>query len=586
MKFSLRHIILLIFVGLCVLGLSIRLIDLQIWNKDFLIHQGDARVLRDVNLRANRGMIVDRLGAPLAVSAPVESVWLNPRIFLAETTISSKSPSKSKSPLKSKSPSKSKSALKSPLKSLSDTLAISYKNLSTNLLKHKDREFMFVARQVTPQVANAVKDLNIPGVYLQREYRRYYPLGEAALQVIGVTNIDGRGQEGLELTYNSILTGQPGLKRVLKDRKGHIVDDLEMIRPSIPGQTLTLSLDRRLQYLAYRELKSAVKKHRALGGSLVLLDVDTGEILAMVNQPAFNPNNRANMLSSHLRNRAVTDIFEPGSVMKTFSILAALESGKYTAKSMVNTHPGYMYVRGNRHPIKDLHNYGLIDLTTVFKKSSNVGISTVILTLPRDTLGNMYTRMGFGQSTGIDFPGEQSGVLNIPRAHDDFGYSTLAFGYSLSATTLQLASAYATIASGGIRYPVSLLKQNEAPTGERVLSQEAADEIKMMLAAVDADVATTDANKEGIVKMGYPMAGKSGTVRKLGPNGYDAKRHLSLYAGFAPVSRPKFVMALMIDEPRAGEYYGRAVAAPVFKQVMLGSLRLYNISPEKIDPPL
>ncbi len=542
-----RFYLLNIFILIVVLGLIARMIDLSVLERHFLQTQGDARSLRVISEPAFRGMITDRNGYPLAISTSVFSVWINPKEFVVD---------------------------QKSLKSLAKILELKIKTIQT-LLKKKSREFIYIKRQVPPSIANQVKSLKIPGVYLQQDYKRYYPEGEVAAHVIGFTNVDDQGQEGLELTYNDWLTGVSGKERVLKDRTGRVIDNLELLQKQKPGQDLHLSVNRRIQYLAYRELLDGVKKNLAASGSVIVLDVKTGEILAMVNQPSFNPNHMQGLSKDTFRNRAITDSFEPGSTMKTFSIAMALETGKYKADTLVDTTPGWIHV-GN-HTIHDEHLKGIISLMEILEYSSNVGMTKVILTLPPNRLWNFLHRMGFGEITGVGFPGEQSGKLVNRPVWKPLALATLSFGYGISVTTLQLAHAYATIANDGIKIPLSLIRTENAPIGERVIDHKIAQQMLSMLQSVVKGGTGKPARVPG-----YSVAGKTGTAWISENKSYQKHRYTSSFVGMAPASHPQIVVAVVIHDPRGKEYYGGDVSGPVFEKIMEGSLRILNIPPD--DP--
>ena len=409
---------------------------------------------------------------------------------------------------------------------------------------------------------------------LLTEYRRYYPTAEVSAHVVGFTDIDDRGQEGLELAYEDWLKGIPGKKRVLQDRLGRVVKDIKSISTPVASNMLELSIDQRVQYLAYRELKSAVARHKASAGSLVILDVQTGEIIAMVGQPSYNPNNRSDLNSSRYRNRALTDVFEPGSTMKPFTIAAALMSGHYTADTTVDTRPGFLKV--NNHEISDHRDYGVIDLTTVIQKSSNIGASKVALSLDPKRLWETFSAVGFGVSSNSGFPGESAGHLDTYHSWSDIEQATVSFGYGLSVTILQLAQAYSVLAADGMMRPISFLKVSAPVQARRVMPEIVARQIKGMLEAAVQDAGT---GKKARIR-GYRVAGKTGTVHKSTVGGYDKGSYLSIFVGMAPVHETRLVMAIMLDDPRDGKYYGSAVAAPLFAKVMTGALRLLDISPD------
>jgi cell division protein FtsI (penicillin-binding protein 3) len=537
-------------LALATVGILARAVYLQVVHKDFLQDQGDERYLRVMEIPAYRGMIVDRNGEPLAVSSPVDSVWANPIVLLQH---------------------------RDRLATLAQTLGMKQGQVERQLQGRADKEFAYLRRHLTPDIAQQVMELHIPGVYLQREYRRYYPTAEVASHLLGFTNIDDVGQEGLELAFNDRLQGKPGSKRVLKDRYGHIVENVESIRLPEPGQSLVLSIDRRIQYLAYRSLKTAVQQHGAAGGSAVVLDVETGEILAMVNQPAANPNDRQQRQNALLRNRAVTDVYEPGSTLKPFTIAMALESGAYRPTTLINTNPGYLRVGRNR--VRDMHNYGLIDVARVISKSSNVGASKIALSLPAEHLWSLYKRLGFGSSPRLGFPGEQNGVLRHFSQWSAIGHANHSFGYGLSVTTLQLAHAYAVLAADGVKRPLSLLRLEQPPAeGERILSAKTARQVRTMMEAV----VSTQGTAPKAAVLGYRVAGKTGTAHKAFDGRYAGNRYFSLFAGMAPAEHPRLVMAVMVDDPRKQGHYGGQVAAPVFSAVMSGALRLLNVTPDEV----
>lgn len=534
-------------VFLAVVGaLGWRLVDLHVVDQEFLRRQGDVRTIRVESVDAHRGMITDRHGESLAVSTPVQTIWANPSEMDPEDP---------------------------RLTNAARLLAISEADLRNRIRQYAQRRFIYIQRKMQPSVAQQVMDLGIPGLYSRREYQRFYPAGEVTAHVVGFTNIDERGQEGIELSYNDWLRGEPGAKRVLKDNRGRVIKDLSLIRDASPGQDLALSIDLRLQYLAYRELKAVVTAHRAQGGTLVMLDVNTGEVLAMVNQQSYNPNDRSQLSPDRLRNKAITDLFEPGSPMKPVTMAAALESGRYTVNSTIDTSPGYR--RFGRFTIRDARNYGVIDMTTVIAKSSNVGISRIANDLGGDVVRDLYYRMGLGRASGIGFPGEAVGVLPAPPRWRPVEEATLSYGYGVSVTALQLAQAYMVLANGGTRYPLSLLKLDEAPVGERVLSEHVTAQIRDMLREV-VEHGTGRRAQPGF----YSAGGKTGTVHLVGRSGYEDSEYKAIFAGMAPIDNPRIVTVVAVDAPQAGEYYGGEVAAPVFARVMSDALRLLNVKPE------
>jgi cell division protein FtsI (penicillin-binding protein 3) len=550
-----RRISVLVCFVLVIAVLVGRALDMQLLHSEFFEQQGDARQLRVVPILAHRGQIVDRNGEPFAVSTPVNSIWVNPR----EAAFEGKK-----------------------LSRLAKMLSMDAGSLKKKIHDNQKREFVYLKRHVPPELAKKVMGLNIAGVALQNEYRRYYPTGEVSAHVVGFSDIDDKGQEGMELAFDDWLRGKPGKKRVIRDRLGRVFDEIEHIRSVEPGKPVSLSLDKRLQYLTYRTLKAAVLKHNAVAGSAVILDVKTGEVLSMVNQPSFNVNNRSQMRSGAARNRSVTDVFEPGSTMKPFSVAAALESGRWRPHDKVKTGPGYMRVKGNI--IRDARNYGEITVSDVIAKSSNVGISKIVLAMNADHQWNMYQKLGLGTGTGSGFPGEANGRLSISALHNNFERASLAFGYGVSVTALQLARAYAAIASDGVIRPVSFLRNEQTDSeryamSERVMSVKTSRAVKKMMQRV----VSGDGTGKRAQVANYSVAGKTGTVHKFIAGGYADERYLSIFAGMIPAQSPELVMVVMIDEPRNGEHFGGVVAAPVFSKVMAGAMRLLDIPPDRIS---
>lgn len=528
-----------------------RLVQLHLVDREFLKHQGDVRTLRVEPIPAHRGMITDRHGEPLAISSPVATLWANPTQMPQDGPL---------------------------LNALAKALDESPSSFFTRLNRYANREFMYLKRQVTPDVAEAVMALKVAGVYTQDEYKRYYPAGEVAAHLVGFTNVDGVGQEGLELSWEHWLKATPGRKRVLKDLKGRVVRNLAVLQPPNAGKTLTLSLDMRLQYLAYRELKAVVDQHQAVSGSIILLDARTGEVLAMVNQPAFNPNNRSYLDPSRLRNRALVDVFEPGSVIKPLSVAVALQSGLFKADQLINTAPGRMNLAGQN--IRDARNYGEITPEGIIVHSSNVGVSRMILELPETMLVDYYGELGFGRSTGTGFPGEASGVLPGGFGISKIKRATLSYGYGLSTTLGQLAQAYMVLADQGRLHPLSLLKVDLPVTQQVFDPAVVADVLKMMEKVVQPGGTGTRAAIKG-----YRVAGKTGTVHKLGRDeeGYDSGEYLATFAGIAPASNPRLVAVVVIDSPKGQEYFGGQVAAPVFSRVVGHALRILDVPPDDLQ---
>ncbi|MDY6943067.1 MAG: penicillin-binding transpeptidase domain-containing protein [Pseudomonadota bacterium] len=530
------------------LTLGWRAVDLHVFEKGFLSGQARARHQRVVSIPAHRGMITDRHGEPLAVSTPVDSVWVNPQAFPVDTA---------------------------SIRALAKVAGVNPRHLETRLESRADREFVYVRRHMVPEDAERVRALALPGVYTQREYRRYYPTGEVTAHLVGFTDIDDRGQEGMELAYDEWLRGVPGRRRVMRDGRGNVIDDLGQIEAPRPGQALALSVDRRLQYLAYRELKAAIAHHRAKSGSVVVLDVATGEILAAANQPGFNPNNRTGMRGAQYRNRAATDVFEPGSTIKPFVVAAAMGQGVFQPTSHVDTTPGWFSVHGGT--VRDLRNYGRLDLGGVLAKSSNVGASKIALATPREALWNTLRQVGFGGLTASGFPGERAGRLRHFHEWYTIDHATLAFGYGVSVTALQLAQAYSVLATDGQLRPVSLVKVSGDVTADTVLKPSVVREVRQMMERV-----VTEGTASAAAIPAYRVAGKTGTARKPGVGGYTEDRYLALFAGMVPASRPRLVGVVVINEPQGDQYHGGTVAAPVFSRVMSGALRLMDISPDDL----
>lgn len=547
MKLAEHRIRLAVLVGFFIIfgiALIIRLFSLTVWDRAFLQHQGDARSLRTIDIPTFRGMIVDRLGEPLAISTPVQSIWINPKTFNAHTHLKKK---------------------------LVALLGLNLKEFNKGLERHHKKEFVYIKRQITPELADKVMALKIMGLHSQQEFKRYYPEGASMAQILGFTNIDDKGIEGLELAYESWLDGVNGQKRVLKDRMGRVIDELGVIREPRPGHSMQLSLDRRIQFFAYHELVKTLSQFGAKSGSVVVLDASNGEILAVANAPSFNPNLREHYPYEFYRNKALTDTFEPGSVMKPFAIASALESGHFKPDSIIDTRPSTMFVQG--HIIRDVHSYGILDVTGVLRYSSNVGVSKMVLTSPPEQLIDLLIRCGISERTETNYPGEGEGAIVKPNQAKPFVLATLSFGYGLSSTALQITRAYSVFANHGQIMPVSLLHNSQAPKGIQVMKPQTADTVLKMLEAVVAD----GTGKSAMVP-GYRVAGKTGTALMAGKKGYSDKKYISSFVGIAPVSNPKFIVAVFIQDPdRYKGYYGAAVAAPLFAKVMEMSLRLFNV---------
>ncbi|MBS0576380.1 MAG: penicillin-binding protein 2 [Proteobacteria bacterium] len=535
-------------MGLAALALVARAVDLQFIDRDFYQAQGDQRFLREVPIATTRGMITDRNGEPLAISTPVESIWGNPE-ELAEH------------------------ADKYP--QLATALGIPLADLKDNLDKHAGKEFVYLRRHMDPDSAEAVVALGIPGIYAQREYKRYYPLGEVMAHILGFTNVDDHGQEGVELAFDDWLSGTPGAKKVIRDLHGRFVENVDLVKPAVPGRDLALSIDRRLQYLSYKELAEAIRKNKAEAGTAVIMDVRNGEILAMVNLPSYNPNARTDNRPSAHRNRAVTDVTEPGSVMKAFTIASALETGLVTPDTKFDTNPGTMELSG--HTIHDTHNHGVLTVTGIITKSSNVGAAKLSLLMSSAQMYDVFTRFGFGHPTGSGFPGESGGVLPNGRVWSQIQKATIAYGYGVSVTALQLARGYAAIGNGG-RLVTPTFVKGGGGQGKAVLDPHIANEIMAMLETV----VTPQGTAPQAAVLGYRVAGKTGTARYSGTRGY-TNIYDSVFVGLVPASRPRLVMVVMIHDPKGSVYYGGLVSAPVFGHVMDGALRLMDVPPDNIQ---
>ncbi|MEX0706900.1 MAG: penicillin-binding transpeptidase domain-containing protein [Woeseia sp.] len=548
-RFAGRIAVVGVFFVLAASSLVARAVHLQVFNKEFLNHEADTRHLRTEKISAHRGAITDRNGEPLAISTPVDSIWANPSELATAVD---------------------------RVPELAAALDIDSQLLMRRLTRSMNKEFVYLRRHLSPDQAHRVLALKLPGVNAIREYRRYYPAGEVAGHLVGFTSIDDNGQEGLELEFNHWLSGKSGAKRVLKDRLGRSVENVESIRPPDPGKDLRSSIDLRLQYLAYRSLKSAIHEFEADSGSIVVLDVQSGEVLAMVNQPTYNPNDRSQYSAERYRNRAITDIFEPGSSIKPLIMSAALESGQYRPSSVIDTSPGYVVVGAKK--IEDRRNLGRVSMTTVMSRSSNVGVTKIAMSLEPDQLWSTMTRFGLGTLTTSGFPGESAGLLTHYNHWRQISQATLAYGYGVSVTPLQLAQAYAVIGSGGISREVSLVALDRAPEGERVISEETATAVLAMMEEVIRPGGT------GVKAQvaGYRVAGKTGTAWKFAAGGYSEDKYLSIFAGIAPASDPRLAAVIIIDEPKGELYYAADVAAPVFANVMSESLRLLAVPPDAL----
>lgn len=546
-----RFYILISVLALMGIALLLRLAALQIVPEGVtpLQSAGDARSVRTVNTTAHRGMITDRNGEPLAISTPVKTFEINPKDFVGDNKASTLLP-------------------------VAKLLGMNGSALVRKVEESAKRDFLYIKRHVNPDLAAEVIALGVKGLKYKTEYKRFYPAGEVAAHLVGFTDIDERGVEGMELAYNKRLTGKNGSMQVLKDRKGQVIKHIVELDKVQHGKNLPLSIDLRLQYHAHKELKSAMRRFKARSGSVVVLDVHSNEILAMVNQPSYNPNQRNSYKPSQMRNRAVTDVVEPGSTMKPLTMVAALESGKYNMRSTIDTSPGYLVVEGKT--ITDHSNYGVLDLAHIIQKSSQVGTSKIALSLKDGAVRNVMERVGLGEDPMTGFPGESAGRLPDYTRWHPHHTMTMAYGYGLQASPLQIASAYSVLANKGMRKHVSMIKRGQSNDGQRVISEKIVAAVgEMMLTVTEKGGTGTRARVPN-----YVVSGKTGTAHRVGASGYDDNSYVSAFAGFVPANNPRLVAVVIIDDPKGEEYYGGAVAAPVFSNVMRESLRLLNVTPD------
>jgi cell division protein FtsI (penicillin-binding protein 3) len=548
-----RHYFVLLVLLCLMAGLVGRALYLQIVEKEFLANEGGQRQIRTIETPAYRGAILDRFGTPLAISTPVDSVWVNPPEILQNLPA---------------------------LKKVTARLSLNYGTTVATLQRKSNKEFVYLKRQLEPELASEVSD-GIDGVYTQREYHRFYPAGEVVAHLVGFTDIDDKGQEGLELVYENWLKAEPGERRVIRNRKGAVIEEINQVSAAQSGKDIYSSIDMRLQYIAYRSLALAIKFHAAKSGSAVLLDAKTGEVLAMVNQPSYNPNQEKKLSAGQRRNRALTDVFEPGSTIKPFTLAAAIDRGLYGPKSSIDTSPGWYMVSG--HPIKDHRDYGELDLASILRKSSNVGASRIALAMDGKDLWQAFSNYGFGKSPGVAFPGESSGYFRHYSSWQKLDHATMGFGYGMSVSITQLARAYAMLANNGQHVDVSLIRKEpqevvENKVARHVMSSATANLVLEMMEQVVGPKGTAQL----AAIPGYRVAGKTGTAKKSSSGGYEKDNYIAVFAGVAPVSNPRLVMAVIIDEPTQNGYYGGTVAAPVFQQVMSNALRILDIAPDDI----
>ncbi|HNQ04398.1 MAG TPA: penicillin-binding protein 2 [Thiobacillaceae bacterium] len=533
----------LLFIGFA--ALSARAVYLQAWHDDFLEGEGEKRIQRVIPIPAYRGMITDRRGEPLAVSTPVESLWINPRE--ADPT-------------------------PQQIQALARILDRDPDQVR-RLMTDRSRAFVYLERLVEPHKAQQVKDLGIDGLYAKPEYRRYYPAGEVTAHILGVTNVEDQGQEGLELAYQTWLSGDPGAERVIKDRRGNTVESLERIKAPKPGRDLVLSLNQHIQYLAYRELADAVSQSNARAGAVVVLDARTGEILALANTPSFNPNSRATFSPERMRSRAVTDTFEPGSTMKPLLVAAALETGLVQPDTLIDTGPGWLQIGDRR--VTDVHAKGVMTVAEALQVSSNVAVAKIALEMRGEDYWHLLTRAGLGAQPKSGLPGEVSGRLRPYASWRPIEKATMAYGHGLSVSLLQLAHAYTAFANDGVMPQLTTLRRENQAIGTRVMGAETARAVLAMLERVTQDNGTAPRARVA----GYRVAGKTGTAHKLIGGAYARDKYISSFVGLAPASDPRLVVAVMVDEPM-GQYYGGLVAAPVFSRIMAGALRFMAIPPD------
>ncbi|ARJ41169.1 peptidoglycan glycosyltransferase FtsI [Pantoea alhagi] len=542
-------------IFLALIGLLLRVAYLQVINPDRLVREGDMRSLRVQSIPTARGMITDRAGRPLAVSVPVNAIWADPKELHDRGGIT----------------------LDSRWKALADALSVPLDQLANRVNANPKGRFVYLARQVNPAIGDYIKKLKLPGIHLREESRRYYPAGQVTSHLIGFTNIDGQGIEGVEKSFDRWLTGQPGERTVRKDRFGRVIEDISSV-DSQAAHNLALSIDERLQALVYRELNNAVAFNKAESGTAVLVDVNTGEVLAMANSPAYNPNNLSNTPKDVMRNRAITDIFEPGSTVKPMVVMTALQRGVVRENSVLNTLP----YRVNGHEIKDVARYNELTLTGVLQKSSNVGVSKLALAMPSSALVETYSRFGLGKPTNLGLVGESSGLYPHKQRWSDIERATFSFGYGLMVTPLQLARVYATIGSYGIARPLSITKVDPPVPGERAFPESV---VKTVVHMMESVALPGGGGVKAAIK-GYRIAIKTGTAKKVGPDGRYVNKYIAYTAGVAPASHPRFALVVVINDPQAGKYYGGAVSAPVFGAIMGGVLRTMNIEPDALPTPV
>ncbi len=546
-----RFVVVVGFI-VCVMGILLaRLAYIQVIEPDNLIKQGDLRSVRVKALPSARGIISDRNGEQLAVSVPVEAVWADPVTIFKESGLEPKE----------------------RWYALADVLGLDREKLIRKIEKNKSRRFIYIQRQVSAAMANYIRELKLSGIGLKQESRRYYPAGEVSAHMIGVTGIDGHGLEGIERSYDKWLMGEAGKRTIRKDRFGRVVENISLEEKE-EGQPLQLTVDQRLQSIAYRAVKQAVADHNATSASAVLLDVKTGEVLAMVNAPSYNPNNRSQRQSYRMRNRTITDAFEPGSTVKPFVVLAALENGVVDEKTKIDTGNGILQIGGSR--VRDVSKVGKADLTTILKKSSNIGVTKLALAMPLEALLGMYSSVGFGEVSGLNLVGETTGIFPSRRRWSKFEIATLSFGYGVSVSPIQLAHAYATLGNNGTYRPLHIIANNKHDVSKQVIGTHNARLVLEMMEKVTQKGGS--ATRAAVP--GYRIAAKTGTSRKATAGGY-SDEYFAYTAGIAPVSNPKLALVVVVNEPQGDQYYGGTVAAPVFSEVMQGALQILNVAPDE-----
>jgi cell division protein FtsI (penicillin-binding protein 3) len=547
-----RFYVVLGAVVLIYAGLMARTAYIQVFEPDMLKKQGDNRSLRTNTKTVQRGSIVDRNGNELAVSVPVETVWADPKIIFDTNAL----------------------AMTEHWQALADVLGQDVNKLKVRVTKNPTKRFVYIERKVAPAMANYIQELKIPGIHLRKESKRFYPAGEISAHIVGFTNVDDKGIEGVERVYDQLLTGEDGEKQYRKDAKGRKIE-IVSVKASTQAKTITLSIDQRVQALAYRELKGAVKAFKATSGSAVVTNVNTGEVLALVNSPSYNPNNRSGVAIHRFRNRAITDIYEPGSTMKPLTVLTALEFGSVKKDSIVDTYPGWMRLGGSR--VSDPRYLGKISLAELLVHSSNMGTTKLALSVPKDYLIDKFFDAGFSEDTGTGLVGESSGMMHDRARWSKFELATLSWGHGVAITPIQLARFYTTLANGGIKTPLTILKQDTESLAkqkhERIFSAENSQNVVEMLEHV-VDEHYTVAKVDG-----YRVGGKSGTAIKAFAGGY-GNDYVGLFAGVAPISDPEIAVVVVIDDPGGDLYHGGEVAAPVFSRIMKGTLRLLNVPPD------